>query len=304
MPTSEFNNSDDLFALLPKDIAGWRAKKPDGVYTSETLFDLIDGGAEVYRALKVRLVVSRRYEKERAPEIIADIFDMGSPADAFGAYRHDMREGKNPGIGKESEFLDSSLSFWKDRYFVSLIALDETKEAAQTLLQLAKTVADAVPEEGDFPDITKLLPREGTAFERAHYFHDKSLLDRHYFIADENLLYLDEETEGLLVRCRPGSPSENENKPTPAVLLLIRYPSREKAQKAYHRFVTQYLTGADEDGMARKATDRWAGARRKGDILVMIFDAASRAYGHKQIDQVMKQIAFESERDASHEEKE
>jgi len=228
---------------------------------------------------------------------------MGTAADAFGAYRHDMHEGKNPGIGMGSEFLDSSLSFWKDRYFVSLIALDETEEVAQALLMLVKSIAEAVPGNEGFPDMVKLIPKEGKAFERAHYFHNKSLLDRHYFIAEENLLDLDENTEGLLIRCESETPTGKKEKTLPSVLLVIRYGTREKAFSAHKRFTGSYLGEAGQDNMVLKKTGRWAGARCKGHFLIAILDATSQASGTKRIETVLNAVSKEYERGALHEEK-
>ena len=71
--------------LLPAEAAGYRPVGEVECYTADTLFELIDGGAEVYRSLNVERVVSRRYSRPDADEVIVDIFDMGSSSDAFGA---------------------------------------------------------------------------------------------------------------------------------------------------------------------------------------------------------------------------
>ncbi|MBU0754665.1 MAG: hypothetical protein KJ645_05965 [Planctomycetes bacterium] len=299
-PKPEEKKSHNLTDLLPDEILGWHARKPDGLYTADTLYDLIDGGAEVYRALRVRHVLSRRYEKAGAPEIFADLFDMGSIADAFGAYRHDMHEGDDPGIGTESEMLGTSLTFWQDRYFVSLIALDETEEMEKALLNLGKAVSDRLPQKGRVPDLLNLLPDSGSIRKLAHYFHDKGLLDRHYPLGEENLLDLDGNTEGLLVRCLPENASSDGEKVPGAVLLVIRYPSEQRAREAHQRFLSQYLVGSGSDGMTR-IKNRWAGAVRKDRLVIIVLDALSRSRGRAWLDRILEKSTSETERGADHE---
>ena len=76
------------------DSFGNRQAGKESPVTADTLFDFIDGGAEVYRSFNVQRVVSRRYGRTGAPDLMADLFDMGSSRDAFGAYHHDIRDGK------------------------------------------------------------------------------------------------------------------------------------------------------------------------------------------------------------------
>jgi hypothetical protein len=283
---SESGDRKRLAHLLPEEISGWRPAEPDGLYSADTLFDLIDGGAEVYRALNVKKVISRRYEKTGAPEIIADIFDMGSSNDAFGAYHHDMREGEDGGVGVESEFLETSLYFWKDRYFISLIALDESEEVPLVVKKLAKAIDAAIPREGMPPDLLTRLPSKGRVARQTHYFHDKMLLDRHYFIARENLLGLSGKTEGVLARYKPAKEPEGKKAVPPTVLLLVLYPTEAEARNAYKRFKEGFLEG--EGDIVRMKKGGWSGAALKGDLFVGVFDAPTREAARELIDEVLK----------------
>jgi hypothetical protein len=279
---------EKLARLLPEEVAGWEPAEADGLYDAETLFDLIDGGAEVYRALNVQAVLSRRYEKAGEPEIIADIFDMGSSSDAFGAYHHDMREGPEAGVGFESEFLDTSLYFWKDRYFVSLIALDESEAVSRAIVELARTIDAAIPRKGTPPALLERLPVMGRVARQTHYFHDKMLLDRHYFIAKENLLGLSARTEGVLARYKRQIQPEKEKTAPPTVLILVSYPAEAEAEAAYRRFKKDFLTGADDQGLARMKMGGWSGAAFSKNLFVGVFDAPTREVAKELIDEVLK----------------
>ncbi len=277
MTSAEPASSPNLAAMLASESHGWRPDDPDGMYDAETLYKYIDGAAEVYRSFNVRQVLARRYVKEDAPEIIADLFDMGSSKDAFGAYHHDMREGSDAGIGQESEYQGGMLSFWKGRYFVSITALGETDDAKRAVLDLGKAAARAIPDKGAPPDLVQWLPKKGRITSQLHYFHDHPCLNRRYFLTEKNHLALDRETEGILARYKSQTPQKVEGKGSRFVLMLIRYPSAAKAKKSHDAFRAAYLPDADEDGMARTENGKWAGTRLDEDVIIGAFDALSKA---------------------------
>lgn len=288
MAVQEKDHFKYLAGLLPDEFMGWGRGELDGHFNHDTLFELIDGGAEVYRSLNVKTVISRHYKKAGAPDIIADIFDMGSSKDAFGAFHHDMREGEDGAVGQESEFLGASLSFWKDRYFVSLVAFDETEEVKKALFHLARTLETAIPGKGAPPDLVKLLPGEGLDPRRVHYFHDKMLLDRLYFFGEENLLDLGAGTEGILARYK-SPPAREKEKPLPApALLVVRYPSMKQAKKAFTRFISGYMVDADGKASSMRKTEKHWGAHLSKDLIVGVFEAPSDAEVKRLIHGVLK----------------
>jgi hypothetical protein len=284
MTPTDLPGADTLAGLLPAEAGGWRTEGPDGLYSPETLYDLIDGGAEVYLALNVGAVLSRRYHREGHPPIIADIFDMGSAADAFGAYRHDMREGEDAGIGRESEIIGGTLYFWKDRYFVSIIPLGDSTDIRAAVLDMGRATAGKITKEGEIPEIVSHLPEKGLKKEQVHYFHDWTLLSTHIDLGEENLLGLDRGTEGVLARYdHEGTGS--------LTLLLVNYTSPDEAAGSLAEFLEGYLPGTGADGLGKTVKDLWAGARARGKILFAVLGAPDRETAGKMLDdvnQVMK----------------
>jgi hypothetical protein len=220
----------DPAGLLPESVAGYRGDGKDQRVDRDGLFSLIDGGAEVYRALNVRAVVERRYRKPGAPDILVDIFDMGSSADAFGAYHHDMREGAGADLGAESERQGGNLYFWKDRYYVSVVPLGTQAGVGEGVTALAAAIATAIRGAGRPPDLVELLPREGLDHRQLHYFHDGSLLDRLLWLGEQDFWQLGPDTEGLLARYQTAEPDGGAAE-APA-LLILRYPDQARASQA------------------------------------------------------------------------
>jgi hypothetical protein len=253
---------ESMAGLLPDKVSGWRPAGPDELADRDGLFKLINGGAEVYRSLNVRRVFERRYSKPEAPDLLADLYDMGSSADAFGAYHHDMREGQNAGVGQESERQGGNVHFWKGSYFVSVVAMRKGPGVTEGVLALAKAIASRIPESGHPPDLAGLLPAQGLVQSQVHYFHDWMLFSRHTYLADKNFLNLSDHTEGLLARYQLAG--EREDTAEGPALLLVRYPDEDQAQAAENK---ANQTKLDQG--------RSLHLHRRGRLLLGVIDAPS-----------------------------
>lgn len=272
---------DILGNLLPLEINGWEAKEKDKLYDPQTIFDYIDGAGEVYRSYNFKLLLARRFSKSGQPDIVADLFEMASSKDAFGVFTHDL-EGEDAGIGRGSTYKGGLLSFWKGRFFVSLYAEEETKEAKEALFALGKKVASSVEEKGEKPDILTLLPEEALVEKSVHYFHNHMILNYHFYVSDENILLLDQETEAAL-----GTYREDNEK---SYLLVVHYPDSSKASLAFENFVKIYMPDAKEKGLVQTEDGKWTSARLKKDILVILFNGFSANYAKGLLEQVVKRI--------------
>jgi len=271
-----------LANLLPLEISGWRAEAEDRLYDSETIFDYIDGAGEVYRSYNFKLLLARHYTSKGRPDLVADLFDMGSSFDAFGVFSHDL-EGDEAGIGQGSTYNGGLLSFWKDRFFVSLYAEQETDEVKRTLFALGRRVESSIKEEGKKPDIASLLPVKNLAEKSVHYFHNHLILNYHFYVSESNILLLNQQTEAAL-----GAYKVNNEK---FYILLIRYPEAGKASQAYENFSKVYMPDAREPGLVRTEDLKWTGARLKKDFLLIIFNAPSDSFVKEMLDSIQKGIS-------------
>ena len=75
-----------LFQSLPGQVGEWQARDEDEQYNRNTLFEYINGGAELYLAYDFQQALVRRYTGPNNAEIILDIYDMGNSEDAFGIF--------------------------------------------------------------------------------------------------------------------------------------------------------------------------------------------------------------------------
>jgi hypothetical protein len=266
--------------MLPDAVRGWQADGDDHAYDAQTIFDYIDGAGEVYRAYNMKALLSRRYKQPGRPDIIADVFDMGSAIDAFGVFTHDL-DGEDWSVGQGSVYKGGLLSFWKDRYFVSVFAEDETAEAKAMLLDLGRRVASAIGREGVKPALLRVLPAVYANPRRVHFFRHPVILNYHYFISADNILGLDPASEGLLVKTADRS-----------ALVVVRYPDESRAVAVFNAFRAAFLPGIAEGEPSQNADRTWTAAGLYGRTLVVMFRAgtadAARTSVRAVIDQIRK----------------
>jgi len=264
--------------LLPDAVRGWQADGDDHAYNAETIFDYIDGAGEVYRAYNMKALLSRRYKQSGRPDIIADVFDMGSAADAFGVFTHDL-DGENWSVGQNSVYKGGLLSFWRDRYFVSVFAEDETAETKAMLLDLGRRIASSVGRDGDKPALLGALPPAYADPRRVHFFHHPVILNYHYFVSADNVLGLDPKSEGLLVKTADRS-----------ALVVIRYPDEAQAVAALKAVRAAFLAGAADQEPARAADQTWTAAGLQGRTLAVLFRAGTAAAARDAVRAVLEHI--------------
>ncbi|MEE9464267.1 MAG: DUF6599 family protein, partial [Candidatus Neomarinimicrobiota bacterium] len=80
--------SPALAQLMPGTVEDWQTGRADKIYNRENLYEYINGGAELYLSYGFLQMISRTYTKSGKPDIVVDIFDMGSSRNAFGVFSH------------------------------------------------------------------------------------------------------------------------------------------------------------------------------------------------------------------------
>lgn len=261
----------DLARLLPGEVAGWKPAGGDRTFTRENIFDYMDGAGEIYLAFGFRQVLVREYVDAANSPLVAEIYDMTTSADAYGIFSSD-RDGEQVRVGREALYGGGLLRFWKGSYFVRLLAEKETAETRSVLTGLGLKVAAAIPVEGTKPVLLDCLPPAHLEKRSVRYFHKQVSLNNMYYLADENVLLLDEGTEVALGQYR-----EDWGK---AMLLVCRYRTAADARRAYVTFGKSYFSVKIDprSGTAIEQIDHgeFAGARLAGAFLVLVFESPDK----------------------------
>jgi len=157
-------------SLLPKEIPeGWVLVEGPKVYTKKTLFQHIDGQAELYFKYGFRRCVFAIYQSKENPQnqIELDIYDMGNVLQAFGIFSR-LRGGERPmGIGLDSYLDDRSALFYKGKYFVMLYC---TESNPSNLKQFSVIVSSKIKDSSLPPKEIGYFPKDGLKPGSIQYF--------------------------------------------------------------------------------------------------------------------------------------
>jgi len=239
---------------IPMEVAGWHGTDGFEVYDTETIYGYIDGHAEVYMAYGMVRCVSQRYSgPEGEPDIVLDLFEQASPADAFGVFTHD-RDGEEVDIGQGGLFRHGWLSFWKGHWFGSVYAEGESEASKEAVLALGRAAADAIGEVGEVPSLVAELPADGLDPRSVRFLHTQEILNGVVYLGYENALQFGPEVDAVVGRYqRPDGGGW---------LLLVDYPDDASAELAEG--------GAIEAGIA---------VRRQGSRLAAVLAPEPQAAG-------------------------
>ena len=253
--------------LIPKKIGTWEVSRADTVYNRETLYEYMNGGAEVYLAFHFSEVFSRMYGNPGGIQITMDIYDMGSPAEAFGIFSCD-RADPDAGIGQESEYGFGLLRYWQGRYFVTITAGSDDAETEKTVLDLGRAVLPHLGAAAGKSSLVESLPTQNLIPHRTSYFHSNVSLNNRFFIASENILHLDSTTDCAIAEYKTDS-EEN------AILLAVHYSDADAARAACDSFVQVYLPELKGNLRGRTEKRKWISVKVCNRLLTILFEAPS-----------------------------
>lgn len=249
---------------LPANIEGWKMGT-DRFFNSENLYDYIDGGAELFLSFGFSKVFNRKYTNDKENEIIVDIFYMNKPEDAYGAFL--FTSGKVDSVyGNQSQISPGAVIFWKDNIYVSITSNRETEEGNKIIKQLALILDKAIPDKGARPQIVKYLPKNNLDEESVRYFRHYIWLNTHYLISNDNILDIDQKTEGVTAKYGADS-----NK---VVLILLEYPDESLAKTAFGKFTANYNKEFAVTSVI-KIGETWGAAVRKNKFFIGVFNGVT-----------------------------
>lgn len=155
--------------LAASDIAGWTIEKPD-TYNDKQLFGYINGGAELYLEYGFKVVTALRCQKGKL-EFVADIYEMASPAAAFGIWSISRRNcaGTLPGA-MWSCVTENQILFTRGTFLVNITMYDKSDETKQSARKAATALLKRIAGKDYTP------PAQITAGPMARYQKDLRLL--------------------------------------------------------------------------------------------------------------------------------
>jgi len=251
----------------PKIVDGWiRSQRPKKV-DRRNIFDYMDGAGELYLAYSFIGLEVWTYRKPDEPDILLEAYEMADSTEAFGVLSFDL-SGEGVEIGEKSAYAAGLLRFWKGKFFVRVLADPETPSSKKAVMKIGKELAAGLPGKSLMPQLVGKLPEKGLLRGSIHYFHKKVCLDYFYYLAEENILQLDEKTNAVIADYRTPSGQSK--------LLAVEYASEAASLKAWESFHASYLNqeppGSSVTDSRKIEGEQWVCSRREAKLLLIAFE--------------------------------
>lgn len=257
----------ELKELIPGSIQGWNVQITRPLPAKEDLYDYIDGAAELYISYGFGGALSCTYTKEDQPEVIVDIYDLIETRNAFGVFSQ-TRETENVQLGQGAFSMPGAIFFWKDHYYISISAWESSEEIENLILKLGKYIDKRILSTGKKPELLKLLPEKELVPYGYMYFHHYIWLNSYYFISNDNILNIGDETDAVLAKY-----SEAQNR---RYLLIVQYKDQDAAAKAFASFGSVYFPNGLEENCIRLENNKWMAAGIMDKNIAVVLGGSTR----------------------------
>jgi hypothetical protein len=273
IPQKQVSKEKTVLALMPSagEAQGWEPDGGTNSFSGESLFDHINGGADIYLEYGFATLVLQQYKKaEKAVSL--EIYRMDDPAAAYGIFSYSNDATLSPvEVGSDGTIHPNGLFFWQDRYYVDMRQLGTTPILPDEFLALAKTVESKIGTTAQKPAVMNLLPIENMV-PRSDVFASGPLgIDNQVYVANEDLFGLAEGEFAAIARYRVGQPEFS--------LVIAEYTDLDACAKAFLRFRNHFLgeeSTRENQFVIKTMPGKYHGILSTGAKLVLVANADSK----------------------------
>jgi hypothetical protein len=157
-----------LFSLIPMqgnivfpDIAGWKLKEDQRIYTGKDLWELIDGAADIFLSYDFRdLHIAEYSNKDKI--IRVELYRHSTPYNAYGIYTAErMPDYPQVSVGSQGYKSQGVLNFLAGDYYVKIMSAGAVEAEENSIAQVAGRINEMLGQPVGLPDVLKLFPEEG-----------------------------------------------------------------------------------------------------------------------------------------------
>jgi hypothetical protein len=206
----------DVVMLLPSssEMTGWAINSEPDVYIGDNLYELIDGGADIYLEYGFIQVVSAHYTDPSLNNIQVEIYEMTDAPSAYGIFSITQQTADwSKQYGNLSAVKEDYISFWKSKYYVNLSWSSRQHLDKPLLARLANMIVQKIPEAGDYPAIIHSFQAMDPG-KKAVYLKGNLALSNFYYFDYKDIFKIQN-----AIACSPGGHHK----------IVIKYADHAKA---------------------------------------------------------------------------
>jgi hypothetical protein len=144
------------------EITGWKQSGEVQTYTPKTLYEYINGAADLYLMYDFQELKVAEYQNDKKASITVEVYRHQTPTHAFGIYSQEHLPSANfIEIGTQGYIENNVFNFLTGPYYVKISSYNTGAEDQGVLFAFAKTVSENLGEKGTPPSILTTFPAEG-----------------------------------------------------------------------------------------------------------------------------------------------
>ncbi len=191
--------SQDIAILLPanNEVPGWVMSGDPGLYEGDMLFQLINGGADLYLEYGFGIVISANYSDNVPNTIQAEIYEMQDSPSAYGIFSvsrmtSQWSDHSNALWAEENDYI----SFWKGHYFVTVSYSSGKNFDRGVLTEFCEKISSKIQEQNVFPVLVDNF-RDLSTNGKPVYLKGNIALSNFYYFDYRNIFEVSEAVAGV-----------------------------------------------------------------------------------------------------------
>lgn len=159
--TSLWASPSDLKGFVFPEVAGWKQSGEIQTFSPKTLYEYIDGAADLYLMYDFQALKVAEYQNEKKGSVTVEVYFHKTPIHAFGIYSQErLPDASFINTGAQGYVESNVLNFLTGPYYVKISSYNTGAEDREILLTFAKKVAEGLGEKGSLPSILSAFPDE------------------------------------------------------------------------------------------------------------------------------------------------
>ena len=144
------------------EIKGWKLQVDKIIYTSDNLWEVIDGAAELYLAYNFQDLHQAIYAADNDREVKVELYHHDNPVNTYGIYTAErMPDYTFIETGVQGYTSKDILNFFTGCYYVKISSYGRNTVEEETLKTIAGEVSLSLNQTGSWPAEVQLFPAEG-----------------------------------------------------------------------------------------------------------------------------------------------
>ncbi len=196
------NIPDTLFPQVP----GFKLTPGEKVYTSDNLFEIIDGAADLFLTYGFEELHTAEYSAPGIEYIRVEVYRHSSQANAFGMYAQERpEETRFLPIGGQGYLEEGALNFYCGRYYMRMTTNDKGEKVQLALQSIAQSAAGALHQEKTLPALFAFFPEKGKK-QNSEMYINQDFLGYKFFTSAYSVQYAGEKLFVIDLSRRGGGP--------------------------------------------------------------------------------------------------